>query len=458
MAELKQVLEQRQKLTPQQILQTVLLQVNTVDLEERIAQELAENPLLEVKEPQPEKEEETPVDEETEVGEDGVDWEDLTNSPDDFRIRSRHDTTRERREVPLPDRLDPVDRLLDQIRMMDVSDEQRPVAEEIAWNIDERGYLATDVELIAHRLGVSTATVEEVLKKVQRLDPVGIGARNLQECLRVQLNEGGNNELALRIVSEHFDDFANRRFERLQEATGCSQEELNRAVEVISHLNPKPGEGAPTSDADYIVPDLIVERVEGELVVTVNDSRIPELQMSPVYLRILEGNDNADPEARKFLRKKLEAARWFIQAVQQRQITMLKVMKAIIHHQEDFFAGDTSTLKPMILKDIAEKIGMDVSTISRVTRGKYVQTPYGTFELKYFFSEGLSTRDGEEVSTRIVREELRRVIEKEDKRAPYSDDKLADIMKNKGYVIARRTVAKYREQMKIPVARLRREL
>lgn len=458
MAELKQVLEQRQKLTPQQILQTILLQVNTLDLEQRIAQELAQNPLLELKEPQPEKEDDTPVEEESDLNEDGVDWEDLINSPDDFKMRSRYDRSQERREVPLADHPDPIEQLLEQIRMMDLSEDQRPISEEIAWNIDERGYLATDLELIGDKLGVSTASVEEVLKKVQRLDPVGIGARNLKECLQVQLEEGGHSELALRIVSDHFDDFANRRFEKLQQAVGCSQEELNRAVEVISRLNPKPGEGAPTSDAEYIVPDLIVEKVDGELVVTVNDSRIPELQMSPVYLNLLEADDTGDPEVKKFLRKKLEAARWFIQAVEQRQMTMLRVMKAIIGHQTSFFAGDTSTLKPMILKDISEKIDMDVSTVSRVTRGKYVQTPYGNFELKYFFSEGLATRDGEEVSTKIVKEELRKVIETEDKRRPYSDDKLADIMKKKGYLIARRTVAKYREQMKIPVARLRRGL
>ncbi|MFQ6675160.1 MAG: RNA polymerase factor sigma-54 [Fidelibacterota bacterium] len=458
MAELKQVLEQRQKLTPQQILQTVLLQVNTVDLEERIVQELAENPLLEVREPPPEKGEERAGENETDPGDDGVDWEDLTNSPDDFSIRSRYDRSQERREIPLPDRPDPIDGLLGQIRMMDLSDEQRLIAEEIAWNIDERGYLATDVELIADKLGVSVADVENVLKKVQTLDPVGIGSRTLQECLQVQLQETGQSDLALRIVSDHFDDFANRRFEKLQQETGCSQEELGRAMEVISRLNPKPGAGAPTTDADYIIPDLIVERVDGELVVTVNDSRIPELQMSPVYLNLLRSGDDRDPEVKKFLRKKFEAARWFIQAVEHRQMTMLKVMKAIIDHQKDFFSGDTSILKPMILKDIAEKIDMDVSTVSRVTRGKYVQTPYGTFELKYFFSEGMATSDGEEVSTKIVKEELRKVIDGEDKRAPYSDDKLADIMKKKGYVIARRTVAKYREQMKIPVARLRREL
>ncbi|MFQ6674284.1 MAG: RNA polymerase factor sigma-54 [Fidelibacterota bacterium] len=455
MAELKQTLEQRQKLTPQQIMQTVLLQVNALDLEERIAAELEENPVLEVKEAPPEKEESASDNTE---GEEEVDWDSILNSPEDYRMRGSYDRSRDQHQMPVVARPDPIDRLIDQVRMMDMGEEERRIAEGIVWNIDERGYLATGVDIIADRLDVPAEQVETVLKKVQKLDPPGIGARDLRECLKVQLEVIRQSDLALDIVNGHFENFANRRFEKLRENLGCSREELNDAIKVISHLNPKPGEGSPTSEADYIVPDLIVEEVDGELVVTVNDSHLPELQMSPVYLNLLRSGNQADPEVRKFLRKKVDAARWFIQAVQQRQITMLKVMNAIIHQQESFFKGDTSTLKPMILKNVAEEIGMDVSTISRVTRGKYVQTPYGTFELKYFFSEGMATESGEEVSTKIVKEELRKVIASEDKRNPYPDEKLAVIMRKRGYLIARRTVAKYREQLKIPVARLRREL
>ena len=449
-------MEQRQKLTPQQVLQTVLLQLNSLDLEQRITEELAENPLLEVKETEPqEEEEETPQDS---VQEDDLSWDDLINSPDDYRIPTRHDKQREGREMPIPYRPDPIDRLLDQIRLLDISQEERQIAEEIAWNIDERGYLATDIGIIADRREVSEKTVESVLEIVQKLDPPGVGTRDLKECLRVQLEVNGHSELALRIITDHFDDFANRRFEKLSANLGCSEEELNRAMEVIAHLNPKPGEGAPTSDADYIVPDFIVEDVDGELIVTVNDSNIPEIYLSPVYVNLMKAGNEVDPEVKKFLRKKLDSARWFLQAVHQRQITMLKVMKAILTRQEPFFREGVESLKPMVLKDIADHIRMDVSTISRVTRGKYVQTPYGTFELKYFFSEGMTTESGEEVSTKIVKEELRQVINEEDKRNPHSDDELAVIMKSKGYPIARRTVAKYREQMKTPVARLRREM
>lgn len=454
MTELRQSLEQRQKLTPQQILQTVLLQLNTLDLEERITEELEGNPVLEMKESES-LDSESP-DEADDDG--GVDWDDLVNSPEDYQVRTRYDKGQERREMPIPHRPDPIDGLLDQIRLLDITEEERRIAEETAWNIDERGYLDTDVEIIGDRLGVSPEKMEEVLSIVQRLDPPGLGARSLKECLRVQLEVNGQSELALAIVIHHFDDFANRRFEKLRKYLGCSKEELHRAMQVISRLNPKPGEGAPTSRADYIVPDLIVEEVDGELVVSVNDSNIPELRLSPVYLDLLRTKDGADPGVRKFLREKVGSARWFIQAVQQRQVTMLKVMKAIIRRQPDFFQGDTSVLKPMVLKDVADDISMDVSTISRVTRGKYVQTPYGLYELKYFFSERITTDSGDEVSTKIVKDGLKKVVEDEDKRHPFSDDQLAKIMKELGYPIARRTVAKYREQMKIPVARLRREM
>ena len=454
MVELKQTLEQRQKLTPQHILQTVLLQLNTLDLESRIAEELEENPVLELSEAEADGQESLSQDENGEE----LSWDEYLNSPDDFRIRTKYDKSRERREMPLVDKPDPIERLLDQIRLLEISEKERKIAEEIAWNIDERGYLGTDISIIADRTSAAEEQVEQILHIVQRLDPPGIGCRDLMECLKIQLENVDNNVLALRIVTEYFEDFANKRFERLQNELQCSKEELDEAMEIISGLNPKPGEGSPTSAADLIVPDIVIEEIDGELVVDINDGNLPELQLSPVYMRMLEGGNGQDADVKKFVRQKAETARWFLQAVQQRQVTMMKVMKAIIERQRDFFNGDPSALKPMILKDIADDIGMDISTVSRVTRGKYVETPYGIYELKHFFSEGLTTDSGEEVSTKLVKKQLRKIIEEEEKQAPYSDDKLADLMKGKGFPIARRTVAKYREQMKIPVARLRREL
>lgn len=453
MVQLKQTLEQRQKLTPQQILQTVLLQLNTLDLESRIAEELEENPVLELSEAEPEAQENESRDD---AGEE-LSWEEYLNSPDDYRIRTKYDKSKEHREIPLEDKPDPIERLLDQISLLEISEEEKKIAEEIAWNIDERGYLATTVSIIADRTGATEEEVEQILQIVQRLDPPGIGCRDLMECLKVQLEIAGNNGVAFRIVTDYFEDFANRRFEKLQDEMHCSKEELDDAMEIISGLNPKPGEGSPTSAADLIIPDIVVEEIDGELVVDVNDGNLPELQLSPVYMRMLESGDNEDVEVRKFVRQKAEAAKWFLQAVQQRQVTMMKVMKAIIERQSTFFNGDPSALKPMILKDVADDIGMDISTISRVTRGKYVETPYGIYELKHFFSEGLTTDSGEEVSTKIVKNQLKKIINEEEKKKPYSDDKLAELMKAKGFPVARRTVAKYREQMKIPVARLRRE-
>lgn len=450
MPELRQTLEQKLRLSPQQLLQTALLQLNTLALVERIDEELESNPLLEELPETGETGDDSESKDELEME---LDWDDFEGEP----VRQQWDKSAERKEMPLVQIPDPIDYLLDQINLLDISDEDRIIADEIAWNVDEKGYLATDIEIVADRLGVSTEDVERVLYMVQRLTPPGIAARNLQECLAVQLEAIGETGLPLQLVKENFDDFANRRFEKLRFHLNCSEEELNDAMEVIAHLNPKPGAGSPTSKADYIIPDLIVEEVDGELVISVNDSNLPALHISPVYRDMLL-NNNGDAETKKFLRQKMEAAKWFLQAVQQRQMTMMKVMKAIMELQPDFFDGDTSALKPMVLKDVADLIEMDISTISRVTRGKYVQTPFGTYELKHFFTEGMTTSEGEEVSTRIVKAELRKVIEGEDKRRPFSDDKLAKIMMERGYPIARRTVAKYREQLNIPVARLRRKL
>ena len=453
MPKLSQTLEQRQKLSPQQILQTVLLQMNSVDLEERILEELEENPALELSEPV-----ETESDSESEESTEDVDWDEILNAEDEERTEGPYDRSKEVREVPVREVLTPVERLLEQIDLMDISATDRVIAESIVWNIDEQGYLAAEVELIADRLDIEVSDVERVLKVVQRMEPPGIGARDLQECLAVQLEVKGESDLAYKIVREKFEDFANRRFEQLEEELNCHRDDLQEAFDVISRLNPKPGEGSPTSDADYILPDLLVEEVDGKLLVSVNDGNLPDLRLSSLYENLLKVKNGNSSDVKFFLKKKVESAKWFVLAVQQRQLTMIKVMNAIINRQDAFFSGDTSILRPMILKDIADEIEMDISTVSRVTRGKYVQTPWGVFELKHFFSEGMVTESGEEVSTKLVKDVLKKIIDSENKGHPHSDDKLAERMKERGYLIARRTVAKYREQLKIPVARLRRAL
>ena len=453
MPKLSQTLEQRQKLSPQQILQTVLLQMNSVDLEERILEELEENPALELSEPV-----ETESDSESEESTEDVDWDEILNAEDEERTEGPYDRSKEVREVPVREVLTPVERLLEQIDLMDISATDRVIAESIVWNIDEQGYLAAEVELIADRLDAEVSDVERVLKVVQRMEPPGIGARDLQECLAVQLEVKGESDLAYKIVREKFEDFANRRFEQLEGELNCHRDDLQEAFDVISRLNPKPGEGSPTSDADYILPDLLVEEVDGKLLVSVNDGNLPDIRLSSLYENLLRAKNGNSSDVNFFLKKKVESAKWFVLAVQQRQLTMIKVMNAIINRQDAFFSGDTLILRPMILKDIADEIEMDISTVSRVTRGKYVQTPWGVFELKHFFSEGMVTESGEEVSTKLVKDVLKKIIDSENKGHPHSDDKLAEMMKEKGYLIARRTVAKYREQLKISVARLRRAL
>lgn len=453
MSKLSQTLEQRQKLSPQQILQTVLLQMNSVDLEERIYKELEENPALEISDP-----EQTESDSESEESKEDVDWDEILNSEDEERTEGPYDRSKKEREVPIMEVLTPVERLLEHIDLLDISSTDRAIAKSIIWNIDEQGYLGTEIDLIADRLDAEVSDVKQMLRIVQRMEPPGIAARDLQECLAVQLELSGDNDLAYKIITEKFEDFANRRFERLKEELTCNRDELQEAFDVISRLNPKPGEGSPTSDADYILPDLLVEEVDGKLLVSVNDGNLPDIRLSSLYGNLLKAKNGNSSDVKFFLKKKVESAKWFVLAVQQRQLTMIKVMNAIINRQDAFFSGDTSTLRPMILKNIADAIEMDISTVSRVTRGKYVQTPWGVFELKHFFSEGMTTESGEEVSTKLVKDVLKKIIDSENKGHPNSDDKLAEMMKEKGYLIARRTVAKYREKLKIPVARLRRAL
>jgi RNA polymerase sigma-54 factor len=453
MSKLSQTLEQRQKLSPQQILQTVLLQMNSVDLEERIYKELEENPALEISDS-----EQTESDSESEESKEDVDWDEILNSEDEERTEGPYDRSKKEREVPIMEVLTPVERLLEHIDLLDISSTDRAIAKSIIWNIDEQGYLGTEIDLIADRLDAEVSDVKQMLRIVQRMEPPGIAARDLQECLAVQLELSGDNDLAYKIITEKFEDFANRRFERLKEELTCNRDELQEAFDVISRLNPKPGEGSPTSDADYILPDLLVEEVDGKLLVSVNDGNLPDIRLSSLYGNLLKAKNGNSSDVKFFLKKKVESAKWFVLAVQQRQLTMIKVMNAIINRQDAFFSGDTSTLRPMILKNIADAIEMDISTVSRVTRGKYVQTPWGVFELKHFFSEGMTTESGEEVSTKLVKDVLKKIIDSENKGHPNSDDKLAEMMKEKGYLIARRTVAKYREKLKIPVARLRRAL
>ncbi len=459
-------LQQTQKLalhlSPQQILQSSILQLNSLMIEERILAELEQNPALEIEEQDltagSDEESETRESEEEEL-----DWDEILNSPEDFNVSRFEDHSREKIEMQLAASEEFVENLSRQLVDLGLSEKEIEIADEILGNINNEGYLTAEQLLVADRLQVPEEDVEKVRHEIMHLNPPGVGALDLQECLLAQLDVVNDNslpglDLAVKIIERHFEDFANRRYGRVMRILGCSEEDLQKAVNIITRLNPKPGIGGATVSGEYIVPDLLVEEQDGRWVITLNDTTLPALNISPTYVNMLSNRKGLDSETRQFVRHKVEAARWFIQAVQQRRETMLRVMRAIIARQEAFFSEGTGHLKPMVLKDIAEDIGMDISTISRVTNGKYVQTPQKVYELKYFFSEGMTTDQGEEVSTRIIKDALQKIIDGEDKHRPLNDEALAKRLNELGYPVARRTVAKYREQLKLPVARLRKEL
>ncbi|MFC1620117.1 RNA polymerase factor sigma-54 [Candidatus Neomarinimicrobiota bacterium] len=453
-------LQQTQKLalhlSPQQILQSSILQLNSLMLEERILAELEQNPALEI-----EEQDLTSKDEEissTEEDDEEFDWEDYINSPEDYNVSRFEDHSKEEFEIQIAASEEFVENLLQQLVDAGLTDEEMIVAEELLGNINNEGYLTIDPLLVAERLQVPEEVVERVRRELMNLNPPGVGALDLQECLLAQLDKKDENGLARKIIANHFEDFANRRYRRIIQALNCNENELQQAIDVVTKLNPKPGVGGTTVIGEYIVPDLLVEEQEGKWVITLNDTSTLDFNISPVYINMMSAKKQLDQETRQFVRRKVEAARWFIQAVQQRRQTMIKVMSAILTRQEEFFRKGPGHMKPMVLKDIAEDVDMDISTISRVTNGKYVQTPQKIFELKYFFSEGMTTDQGEEVSTRIIKEALQTIINDESKQQPLNDETLARMLKDEGYPVARRTVAKYREQLKIPVARLRKEL
>ncbi|MFM7682585.1 MAG: RNA polymerase factor sigma-54, partial [Bacteroidota bacterium] len=383
----------------------------------------------------------------------------------------------EERVVPLSGEQSFQEKLTEQLHLLDLDDKQFMIADVLIGNLDESGYLNRDLEAIvddlAFALNVDTTEkeVEEILMLIQELDPAGVGARNLQECLLLQIKRKQDGDIvrftALKILENHFEEFTKKHYEKISKKLEIEDEDLKEAIDEILRLNPKPGGSMRETAKNYqqIIPDFMLFENDGRLELSINGRNAPELKVSKEYESMLrsyaEGakSSKADKEAVTFVRQKLDSAKWFIDAIKQRQQTLLLTMDAIRHYQEPYFlTGDETKLKPMILKDIADMVGLDISTISRVANSKYVQTNFGIYPLKYFFSESLSTDSGEEVSTREVKKILSDAIEGEDKRNPLTDEKLMELLNEKGYNIARRTVAKYREQLNLPVARMRKEL
>jgi RNA polymerase sigma-54 factor len=480
--QLSQKLEQR--LSPQQIQLMKLLQVPTMELDQRIKQELEENPALE------EGEDDFEDDFEENDDYDQEDDKDLDDS-DDFDISDYYDddtpdyktqannTSKddEERSVPLSVEASFQEKLTEQLHLLVLDDTQFLIADTIIGNLDESGYLNREIEAIVDDLAFSAnlliteKDVEEVLKMVQELDPAGIGARDLRECLLLQIErkQEGNITLftAKKILQDHFEEFTKKHYDKIQKKLEIEDQDLKEAIDAIIRLNPKPGGSMKEAakNMQQVIPDFMITEYDGRLELTINGRNTPDLKVSREYEQLLrsyaEGakTSKSDKDALVFVKSKLDGAKWFIDAIKQRQHTLFTTMDTIMNYQKEFFlTGDDTKLKPMILKDIAEIVNLDISTVSRVANSKYVQTGYGVYSLKYFFSESLSTDSGEEVSTREVKKILSDAIEAENKRKPLTDEHLAKLLNDKGYNIARRTIAKYREQLNIPVARLRKEL
>ncbi len=486
--------KQLQKLSPQQIQLMKLLQVPTAQLEERIKEEIEENPALEEAEDGHETEYDESKDEfadtnteDTEMDGsvdeyDNIDISEYVSDGDDevgdYKLKdTNYPELDEGKEIPIKVERGFNEFMLEQLGMLTIDEHQKKVALQIIGNLDDDGYLRREfsaiVDDLAFRQNITTTEEEiaELVLQIQQFDPPGIAARNLQECLLLQLerkqHEGKHVEMAIKVLEKYFDEFTKKHYEKIQRGFDLNDDQLREVINQIIKLNPKPAGsvGESTRAESYVVPDFFIYNNAGKLELTLNNKNAPDLRISEGYRDMLKEydrgskKDKRQKEAVLFIKQKIDAAKWFIDAIKQRHNTLLNTMEAIMNYQRAFFiSGDETDLRPMILKHIAEETNLDISTVSRVANSKFVQTEFGTYRLKFFFSESLQTDSGEEVSTREVKKILSDIIEAEDKKHPYSDEKLTEMLQEKGYNIARRTVAKYREQLNISVARLRKEL
>ncbi|MCQ2959208.1 MAG: RNA polymerase factor sigma-54 [Bacteroidales bacterium] len=500
MLDQKLLLKQQQKLSPQQIQVIKMLEIPTMELDTRIKEEIEANPALEVDDNNDDNEEQEKIDS-NENTSDSDNYDDdnsddgLTSTDDnkEFDIDDYFDEDEysnykysannsspddDRKEIPFSGGNSFQENLKSQLGLLDLSDEELSIADFIIGNIDEDGYLRRDLESISDDILLlqnNTVSVEElqrILSAIQTLDPAGIGATSLQECLILQLDRKQRTPetvTAKAILKDFYEEFTKKHFDKIQQGLEIEEEDLKAAMDVILKLNPKPGNGTADSYAktinQTIIPDFNLENINNEMILSLNSRNVPNLKVSRTYVNMLQEykptqkSSSKEREAFDFIKQKLDSAKWFIDAINQRNNTLLSTMQVIFDFQKEFFTtGDEAKLKPMILKDIADRTGLDISTISRVANSKHIQTPYGVYSLKYFFSEGLQTESGEEASSRQIKQILQDTIAEEDKKKPYTDEQLAAVLKEKGFIIARRTIAKYREQLGLPVGRLRKEL
>lgn len=479
----QQELKQTQKLSPLQMQVIKLVELNSIELEDRIKQEVEDNPALETSDPAHADEDGLNGDaDDTNLSQEDIILGDYFSEDDvpDYRLNNAYNKKDEPNfiEISYSNETSLNDFLTEQIGLLQLDKKRQTIAEYIIGSLDENGYLQRDLQAIANDLlfqqhiDVTPLQMEDVLYEIQDLDPAGVGARDLQECLALQLKRAEPtppHTLALKIITEYFDEFSRKHYDKIIRQLNITPDDLRRAIETITSLNPKPG-NALGDDMEVamnnITPDFMVESYNGEISIYLNNSNIPTLKVNREFGEMLQGyTENKEgmsadnKQAMLFMKQKIDAAKWFIDAVKQRQNTLQRTMEAIVSLQYDFFVSEDETqLKPMILKDIAEKTGFDISTISRVSNSKYVQTNSGVYPLKFFFSEAMQNDSGEDVSSREIKAILKENIDNENPAKPLTDDLLTQILNQQGYIIARRTVAKYREQLNIPVARLRKKI
>ena len=454
MAKLSQKIIQTQKLTPQQILNVNIIQLNSNVIEKRILDEIENNPALEVNV----NEEEFRDDGNEEDGND-FEWDELISNPEEYGIKPRN---YKKRSAEFNDSLVHApytlsDELLSQLNDLNVSKNDINIAEEVLGNLDDNGYLNLDIVLIQDKFNVSNDNMEALLYKIRHLDPPGISSRSVKECLLAQLELLHPNEkLAIEIVRNHFDDYSAHHYSKIIKKINCSQADLDSVISLIAVLNPCPAINYSQSANYNLIPDVIVENQNDVWIATANDEHLPSLYISDNYRKMLL-SDNSDTSTKNFLKQKIQQANWFIDAVNNRYTTIIKIMNSIIKHQKTYFNFDDRVLSPLILKTIAEDIKMDISTVSRATNDKFVQLPWGIVELKSFFSEGIKTKDGKMVSNSVIKNKIKELINNEDKKNPFSDLEISEVLHEDGFIIARRTVAKYRESLGISTSRLRKK-
>ena len=448
MSKIEQKLHQSHQLNPRQILEANIVQLSIINLEKRIFQELEKNPALEIDDDNESSDTESESDED-------FDFEELiSNSEEQEYSFSRKpdfiDNIQDVESVSL------IEDIMSQMDEVSSSEDEIKVAKHILGNLDENGFLPIDPILIADRLGYKESFVTNVKKKIQSLDPPGIGSSSIKESIISQLQKYYNEDyISLDIIKNYFDLFSKHKYELIAKKMKCSEEQVFKTVEVVSVLNPYPAINYSSSIAGHIIPDIIIEYIDNRWDVQINEPNIPIIRISNQYISMLN-KYKKDENIRTFVKQKINRAEWFIHAINQRNRTIEKAMKSIIKHQNLYFESDKRILSPMILKDIAEDINMDISTISRVSNGKYVQMPWGIKELKSFFSEGIQMKNGKIISSTIVKSELKEILDNENKKNPLNDESITKKLNNKGYLIARRTVSKYRESLRIPVSRLRK--